>query len=442
MEPEERSHHVKTAYQVCDVKDSRQLAAFLAKEGQLLLPMLDLIERTEAAVDEVIDVVGRAAVEAILLMSAQAVAGPKHPGKAAGAIRWHGLQAGVVTLSDRKVRVRKPRLRRQGPGSSGEVDVPAYETMQRDGRLRERMLEILMHGVSTRAYEQVLPEMAETVGVSKSEVSREFVEASQAALKTLAERRFDDKEILVIYLDGLVFGACHVLSAIGVDAEGYKHVLGMVEGASENAAAATWLLEDLVARGIQPAGVEGGRRRLFVIDGSKALRAAIDAVYGTANPVQRCRKHKIANVTEQVPKALRDQVKAAMRAAYRLDHEEGMARLRKQAEWLEQEHPTAAASLREGLEETFTVNTMGLPAELRRCLATTNIIESPQSGVRMRTRRVTRWRDGGMALRWAAAAFLATERHFRRIMGYEHLWMLKSYLDGTREAVASKRKAG
>jgi transposase-like protein len=393
-------------------------------------------------VDEVIDMAGRAAVEAILLMSARQVAGPKHPGKAAGDVRWHGQQKGVVTLSDRKVRISKPRLRRKGAASGVEVEVPAYEAMQRDGRLRERCLEILMNGVSTRAYREVLPAMAETVGVSKSEVSREFMEASQEALKALAERRFDKMEILIIYLDGLVFGAHHVLSAIGVDVEGYKHVLGMVDGASENAAAATRLLEDLAARGIKPAGVEGGRRRLFVIDGSKALRAAIDAVYGAANPVQRCRKHKIANVTEQVPKDLRDQVKAAMRAAYRLDPEEGMKRLKKQAEWLQEEHPTAAASLMEGLEETFTVNAMGLPAALRRCLATTNIIESPQSGVRMRTRRVTRWKDGSMALRWAATAFLETEKHFRRIMGYEHLWILKSYLDGAQEDLACKQKVG
>jgi transposase-like protein len=426
---------MSTAYQVCEAKDSRKWSEFLAKEGQFLLPMLDLIARTEIAVDEVIDVAGRAAIEAILLMSAQEVAGPKHPGKPGGAVRWHGRQPGVVALSDRKVRLERPRLRKKG-GGGAEVAVPAYAAMQADGRLGRRILEILMRGVSTRAYREVLPEMAETVGISKSEVSREFIEASEAAMKALAERRFDDVEILIIYLDGLVFGAHHVLSAIGVDVEGYKHVLGVVEGASENAAAATRLLEDLVARGVKP-----GRRRLFVIDGSKALRAAVDAVYGAQNPVQRCRKHKVANVTEQVPKHLRDQVKAAMRAAYRLDPKEGMARLRQQATWLETEHPTAAASLREGLEETFTVNAMGLPADLRRCLATTNIIESPQSGVRQRTRRVTRWRDGAMVLRWTATALVETEKNFRRIMGYKHLWILKSYLDGA-EGVASARKVG
>jgi transposase-like protein len=427
------------AYHVCDAKDRRQLAEFLAKEGQLLLPMLDLIGRAEAAVDEVIDVAGRAALEAILLMSAQEVAGPKHPGRSGGEVRWHGRQPGVVTLSDRKVQVEKPRLRKRGQGVGAEVEVPVYEAMQADSRLGRRIVEILMHGVSTRAYREVLPQVAEAVGVSKSSVSREFIDASEGALKALDARRFDDLDILIIYLDGLIFGAHHVLSAVGVDTEGQKHVLGLVEGASENAAAAKTLLEDLVARGVKP-----GRRRLFVIDGSKALRAALDAVFGADNLVQRCRSHKIRNVTDQLPKHLRDQVKAAMRAAYRLDPKEGMTRLKKQAEWLQTEHPTAAASLLEGLEETFTVNAMGLPGNLRRCLSTTNIIESPQSGVRMRTRRVTLWKDGAMALRWAATAFVATEKHFRRIMGYKQLWILKSCLDQpqTTQELATGRKAG
>lgn len=441
---------MKASYQVVSDKDRGKLAEFLQREGQFLLPMLELIDRAELAVDEVIDVAGRAAIEAILLMSAEGVAGPKHPGQARGEVRRHGHQKGVVCLSERKLRVTKPRLRTKGPGrgaaghgTSGtrarEVPIPAYEAMATSSRLGRRMLEILMAGVSTRNYRKVLPEMAETVGVSKSAVSREFVEASVEALKALGERRFDEVDILVIYLDGLVFGAHHVLSAIGVDTKGYKHVLGLVEGASENATAVKALLEDLVERGVGPT-----RRRLFVIDGSKALRAGIDAVYGSDNPVQRCRSHKIRNVTDNVPKELKDQVKAVMRAAYRLDPSEGMARLRKQAEWLKVEHPTAAASLLEGLEETFTVNRIGLPASLRRCLSTTNLIESPQSGVRRRTRRVSRWQDGKMVLRWAASAMLDAEKRFRRIMGYQQLWILKSYLDQdeTAESVAAQRKAG
>src|SRR5213082_3026341 len=184
------------------------------------------------------------------------------------------------------------------------------------------MLEILLRGVSTRQYKQVLPEMAETVGVTRSSVSREAIEASEAELKRLCERRLDDLVLLVLSLDGVIFGEHHVLVALGVDREGRKHVLGLAEGASENEVVARGLLEDLVRRGVKP-----DRKYLFVIDGSKALRAAIDAIFGAENPVQRCRHHKLENVGGYLPEELKDQVKAAMRAAFRLPAKEGMARL-------------------------------------------------------------------------------------------------------------------
>ncbi len=180
-------------------------------------------------------------------------------------------------------------------------------------------------------------------------------------------------------------------------------------------------------------GLDPQRRYLFVIDGSKALRAAIHAVFGGENPVQRCRHHKIENVMSYLPKHLKPPVKAALRAAFRLSAAEGMARLEKQAQWLEREYPDAAASLREGLEEMFTLNRLGLPPSLGRCLASTNIIESPHSGVRLRTRRICRWRDGRMVLRWAAAAFLMTEKNFRKIQGYRDLWMLRAVLNPSAE---------
>ncbi|MGA8732857.1 MAG: transposase [Terriglobales bacterium] len=161
---------------------------------------------------------------------------------------------------------------------------------------------------------------------------------------------------------------------------------------------------------------------------AKALRAAINKVFGAQHPVQRCRNHKIRNVCDRLPEEQKDQVKAAMRASYKLGAKEGMARLRKLADWLEQESPAAANSLREGLEECFTINRLGIPSSLHRCLATTNLIESPQSGVRMRTRRVCRWRDATMVQRWAAASFLATEKNFRRIMGWKDLWQLETIL--------------
>jgi putative transposase len=420
-------YHVVSRADSRGTPDPQRLAQVLAKDGQLLLPLLDLIENAQAAVDDLIDVMGRATIEAVLLMSARQLAGPKQQGKRADrGIAYHGSQTGRVALRERQLRVTRPRLRKKAPrpGEPGEVEIPAYEAMRKDARLADRMLEILIDGVSTRRYERVLPAMAETVGVSKSQVSREAIEAGERLLKDLAERDFSGLDILAIWIDGIQLGPYHVICAVGVDAEGHKHVLGLREGATENAAVAKALLEDLVARGVDPA-----RRRLFVIDGSRALRTAIDQVFGAGAPVQRCRNHKLRNVVGYLPRGQHEQAKATLRAAFKLDAAEGRAKIEQYASWLEREHPDAAASLREGLDELFTINRLGLPSKLRRCLGTTNLIDNGHSAARDRMRRVKNWQSGAMALRWTAASFDAASEGFRRIMGHEHLWMLKAALD-------------
>lgn len=410
--------------------NERKLAEFLAKNGQQFLPMVELIEQSRWAVEDLIDAVGRVTIQTVLHLSAEQVAGPPQQGKfRENPIFWHGRQGGSVYLKERKLAVEKPRLRERARGKGKEVPVPAYEAMQDRAGMGARMLEILLHGVSTRHYQKVIPEMAETVGVSKSNVSREAVAASEAALSELLSRRFEDVDILIIYIDGVFFGEQCVIAAVGVDDQGQKHVLGIREGATENSAAVKDLLQDLVERGVNP-----NRRRLFVIDGSKALRAGINAIFGTNSPVQRCRNHKLRNVLERLPEAEQAQARSLIRAAWKLDAKGGMARLEKLAQWLEREYPDAADSLREGMGECFTINRLDVPLSLHRCLATTNLIESPQAGVRMKTRRVCRWRDQAMAKRWAAAAFLATEKNFRRIMGYRDLWALKAILDGSKSA--------
>ena len=420
-----RSYHTLTT---TGEANARRLAEFFSRNGQGLLPMVDLIEQSRLAVDELIDITGRATIEAVLQLSAEQVAGPRTPGQRRTSPLWHGRQAGRVCLKERKLGVSKPRLRNK---RGGEVAIPAYETMQENG-MSTRMRDVLLRGISTRQYAEVLPEMASTCGVSKSNVSREAVEASAEALQELLERRFDEIDLLVIYIDGMQFGEHHIISAVGVDRSGHKHVLGIQQGATENTAAVGDLLEQLVVR-----GVDTKAKRLFVIDGAKALRAAINRVFGPQHPVQRCRNHKLRNVCDRLPEEQKEQVKAAMRASYKLGAKEGMARLRKLADWLEQESPAAANSLREGLEECFTINRLGIPSSLHRCLATTNVIESPQSGVRMRTRRVCRWRDAAMVQRWAAASFLATEKNFRRIMGWRDLWQLEAILGRKRSEDAA-----
>lgn len=415
---------MKEAYQIVGREDRVALGQFLAENGGALIPMVALIEEGRLAVEEMIGKLGKAALEAVLQLSAEGVAGPAHPGKPAGVIRRHGQQGGVVALGSQKVRVQKPRLRRKGGGAGAEVAIPAYGAMQSDAGLRKKLASILLRGVSTRHYGEVVPEMASRCGVSKSAVSRKFAQASAKQLQALGERRFEEMELLIIYIDGKDFGGHQVVSAVGVDLQGKKHLLGLTVGATENAVVVKGLLEDLVERGVSP-----GRKRLFVIDGSKALRKAIDDVYGRENPVQRCQIHKRRNVLGHLPKELQGQVGQAMRAAWKLAPKEGLARLRTQIDWLTRTHPKAASSLAEGLEETFTINRLGLTLALRKGLATTNLIESSLSGVEGRTRRVTRWRSGEMALRWAAAAALETERNFRKLMGYRDLWMLKAALE-------------
>ena len=415
--------------------NEQELANFLVKNGQGLLPMVDLIEQCQLACNELIDVTGRAAIQAVLQLSAtEAAGGPPQQGKRrSGDVVFYGRQAGQVFLSDRKLEVERPRLRSKGRKSQ-EVEVPAYSAMQNQEQMGARMPDILLHGVSTRNYKAVIPEMAETAGVSRSAVSRAAIEASEAEVAALLSRRFDDVKLLVIYIDGLIFGKYTMIGAIGVDTQGHKHVLGIREGATENAAVVTALLEDVVSRGVDPK-----RKMLFVIDGSKALRAAINAVFGAEQPVQRCRAHKLRNVLGYLPKDQQAQVKSVLRAAWKLPPKEGIARIKKLAAWLDNSYPSAASSLIEGLEECFTINRLDIPPALHRCLATTNIIESPHAGVRIQTRRVTHWQNGKMVLRWMASAFLRTEKRFNRIMGHRDLWALEAILNPS--ATASHKAA-
>jgi transposase-like protein len=245
---------------------------------------VELVTQARVAVDEVIDRIGRQTIETILNLSAEQVAGPRTPGKSSGDICWHGSQNGRVSLADRQIKVKRPRLRHK---ATGEVGVPAYESLQDNEATAQRMMGALLRGVSTREYAEVLPAMAETAGVSRSSVSRQAIEGSVEQLRQLRERRWDEADLLVLYIDGQRFGSHHVISAVGVDRAGAKHVLGIAVGATENAAAVKQLVTHL-----RDQGLPTDRQYLFVIDGAKALRAAIEEVFGAAQLVQRCRNHK------------------------------------------------------------------------------------------------------------------------------------------------------
>ena len=263
---------MKQKYHVVQVGSKRAdeaIETFCQSNGQMLLPLVDLITEARLAVDEVIDRAGRGLIETILTLSAEQVAGAKTPGKASGEVRWHGRQKGRVRLADRQLRVQRPRLRRK---RGGEVAVPAYQALRQSEQTGAKMFQALLMGVSTRNYREVVPRMADSVGVSRSAVSREAAEAGARLLEQLLDRRWDDVEILVIYIDGMRFGSHHVISAVGVDRAGSKHVLGIQLGATENAAA----VKDLLV-GLRERGLNTSQRYLFVIDGAKALRAACGA---------------------------------------------------------------------------------------------------------------------------------------------------------------------
>jgi transposase-like protein len=411
---------VKKTYHIVNREEKTAAAAveqFAKSNGQLLLPLVELITNARIAVDEVIGLIGRQTIEAILTLSATEVAGARTPGRPSGDILWHGSQSGRVMLADRQLKVKRPRLRHR---DQGEMKVPAYEALQENDGTAGRMLGALLRGVSTRQYEEVLPEMAATVGVSRSSVSRQAIEGSAEQLRELQERRWESVDLLVIYIDGQRFGDHHVISAVGVDRSGQKHVLGVEIGATENAASVKKLLVGLRERGLRT-----DQQYLFVIDGAKALRAGIEEVFGGNQPVQRCRNHKMRNVLDELPREQHAQVLNVMRAAWKLtDADEAMKRLEGLARFLEHEYESAARSLREGMAEMFTIQRLKLPPSLYKCLGTTNVIESPQSGVQKRTGNVTRWRDATMVERWVASAWLLTEKHFRKVIGHEHLWTL------------------
>lgn len=422
-----------------DADDRKQvITEFFAQSGQQFLPILDLLIEARQQLHDFTHAVGVAAIEGLLELSARELAGAPHPGRqvaapktpsaACGPVRRHGHQNGVVVMGKSKLRVKRPRLRTvpDAAGRTLEVEPPAYAALKSDPQLARRVMDVALGGgVSTRKYHKTLDQTAGAVGISKSQVSRELKKAMTTALEQVQARVLPGADILAVFLDGFVVGSTHVIGAIGVKKDGTKMVLGVREGASENLTVVTALLVDLRDRGLT-----ADIPRLFILDGGKALRSAVDGVYGQNAVVQRCRNHKLRNVLDHLPEKARAHAKLVLRAAFNLEAaDKGIEKLRQYAADLERGGWTSAAgSLREGLEELFTVQALGLPRELRRCLATTNLLDAAHSGTRGLLRRVSTWRDGAMAQRWVAAAMVETEKHFKKVHGYRQLWMLESNL--------------
>ena len=347
-------------------------------------------------------------------------------------MRRHGTEPGGVTLGGRRLGVRRPRVRTvtADDAPAREVGLESYAAFASTDLLAEGIVARMLAGISTRRYTVALEPVGSDVeqaasSTSKSAVSRRFVTATAERLVELCARPLGDQRWLVVFIDGFGFGDHTLVGALGVTLDGTKMPLGVVEGSTENAAVCVRLVSDLAARGL-----DATRGVLFVIDGGKAIARAVDDVYGALAVTHRCRRHKERNVTDHLPDDERALVQRKLRAAWaKPTVAEAKADLESLARSLAKLRPGAAASLREGLDDTLTVNQLGITGSLLRTVDSTNPVESMIEIVRDHSRRVKRWSSGDMALRWAAAGMLAAQAQFRRVKGFRQLPALARALE-------------
>jgi putative transposase len=382
--------------------------------------------RAGEALRELVMATGLAVFEAMLEEDREALCGPAGgwQGEERKAYRY-GHEQGKLVLGGRKVQLRRPRVRSV---DGCELALPNWVAMRQEAPLHERAFEQMVVGVSTRKYARSLEELPEgrsSCSVSRSSVSRRFVVRTREQISRRLSESLEGRDFPVLMIDGTVLGEHVMLVAMGIEADGSKRVLGVVEGSSESEQAGRALLRNLIERGLT---VE--RVRLFVIDGGKGIRAAIRKTFGGWALIQRCQIHKLRNVLDHLPESKRAWVRAAIRKAWAAGSaEQARKRLLGLAEQLEEMHPGAAASLREGLEETLTILRLSISATLTRSLRSTNPIENLNGTMKHLARRVKRWRGGTMVLRWAVTGILEAEKRFRRIKGYRDLPALSIALD-------------
>ena len=361
---------------------------------------------------------GLAALDELFREEAMVLAGPKGRHQAPRTHHHWGTTATALTFGGRRLHVRRPRVRRI---TGGEATLPSVAAFRDRDPLTARMMQQLLAGVSTRGYEESLearPLGWRTRSSSKSAVSRAVVRRTRERLQEQLTRRLEGLEVVALFMDGVVVAQQTVIVVLGITREGGKVPLGLRLGATENAVVCTELLQDLLARGLTLAG-----RGLWVIDGGKGLRKALGDVFGDAAVIQRCQLHKARNLDALVPRARQAYVRTSLRRAYRAPSAAAARRqLTALATWLERNgHADAAASMREGLEETLTVLKLELPPTLRRFFATTNCIENLIGTVRHVTRNIKRWRNGDMRRRWIGLGLLRAAERFRRIKRHGEL---------------------
>jgi transposase-like protein len=407
---------------------------------QLMLPLLLAMDATKKGLLSFVQQMGMVVLSELLVTEAAAIAGPK--GKHVQDRTHHhwGTGSTAVCFGGRNVSIGHPRVRARGKGRGNEVVLPSIEALRDGDPMTARVAEQIALGVSTRGYERSLEPVDTTIaarGASKSNASRALIDATTEKLAQFVSRKLDDVDLVAMFIDGIEFAGHSVLIALGVTIDGTKTPLGIWAGSTENTTVVTELLSNLVARGLR---VE--HSMLFVIDGGKAIRKALRDVFGDRAIVQRCQVHKARNVRDHLPEVRRAYVAKQMRDAY--DSTTAVTakkKLLQLASWLGSNgHDDAAASLREGLDETLTVMRLGLTGTLRKTFATTNPIENMNGSLRRIARNVKRWKDESMIRRWVALGIAEAQKGFRRVKGHTNMPSLVAVLRPVTPTVASDKK--
>lgn len=388
----------------------------------MALPLAEVVGRLQQGMKQLAGLLLKQAMEETMEQEVRWMVGERHRrGADRPAYRW-GSERGYCVIHGQKLWIGRPRLRDK---HHRELPLGSYELFQRASLMEEAVWEKMMRQVSTRKYSELVQEFAQAYGIKKSTISEHFIEASRQKLQQLLERPLKAWSLCAILIDGTIFESEHLIVPMGITSGGQKLVLGLRQGATENAEVVKALLGDLQERGI-----DFDVPRLYVLDGSKSLQTAVQRYAGPAAVLQRCQVHKIRNVISHLSEGYNYAVKARMQNAYdTFDHTEAQQALQRLHRELQERNPSAARSLAEGMEETLSVHRLRVAPVLRTSLRTTNLIESAFSIVETICKNVKRWADGDQRLRWVASALLYAESRFNRVQGYRQIPFLIKELE-------------
>jgi transposase-like protein len=435
------THHEQIARSQIEAQRAVNRLEEMAAEGnpavQMVLPMAEMVGWLRKGVGELIRQAGLQLMDLLMQEEVRELAGERSQRQAERtASRW-GSERGYCVVMGQKVPIQRPRVR---SADNQEVRLGSYEMFHRGEPLTETVWEKLMLGLSTRKYVQAVREFTAAYGLEKSAVSEHFIQASRSKLKELMERRLDKMRLCALLIDATPFEGQQMVAALGIGEDGRKTILGMRQGATENATVVGELLGELLERGL-----DFSVPRLYVLDGGKALTAAVKKHAGETAAIQRCQVHKRRNVLDHLTDEQKPGVAKKLNAAYALeDYAAAKQALNALHRELMDLNPSAARSLEEGMEETLTVHRLHLPMRLRKTMASTNVIESAFSIVEQVCRNVKRWHGGDQRERWVGSGLLVAEKQFRRVQGHKQIPALIKELVAmtpSKPEVVKRRKA-